>query len=162
VADNLTRAVTRLLAAADAHAAAIETGQGPSRQQEFLAAVAAYRSARPSWVAARDRFMAQYPSGAALDQAYRDRRPSVDIYAAPHGTAMRLIPDHEALIRHAEWAARNGHTNAWVTPGGSIACQRHIDGCPVVDPEAMPDGDLCPCGPVAYRSCPIHWPGQNA
>lgn len=71
------RAVNRLIAAAIAHREALRTGQGPSRQGEFVAAVDRYLGARNELDQARDDYLIRYPTADALTGAVAcpDGRP---------------------------------------------------------------------------------------
>ena len=75
--------VNRLIAAALNHADAVRSGQGPSRQAEFLAAVDAYRADRDDFDAARDDFLTRFPTAEDMQRAVNERLAAVDDYANP-------------------------------------------------------------------------------
>jgi len=136
VNSDRNRALNRLIAAALNHADAVRLGRGPSGQAGFLAAVDAYRDARDPFDAARDDFLAQYPTPEAMAAAV-DR-----LRAAPGGFV------DAALRAEGEASARlDGDT---------------VDVGPVTVTGTLPDGDPCPCHTSVYPGCPLHdRPGPN-
>lgn len=73
------RATNRLIAAAIAHREAVRTGQGPSMQAEFLAAVDDYTAARTPIDAARDNTLVALAEAAtALASTARTLRTAWD------------------------------------------------------------------------------------
>lgn len=58
---DIIRAVNRLIAASLVHREALRSGQGPSRQAEFLTAVDEYLAVRDPLSAARDNWLIEHP-----------------------------------------------------------------------------------------------------
>jgi hypothetical protein len=124
-----TAAVARLIAAAIAYTDAVRFGSGPSHQRDLFAAVDHYRMVRGGLSAARDEFLARYPTSAALDDA-------VTLHTSGLGQPAyigRLWSDDadDTAMSRAERIP-----GSWVLPGGTVCCPRHIDGCP---PDGHPD-----------------------
>jgi hypothetical protein len=100
--------------------------QGPDR--DLALAIAQFRSSRTRIERARDEFLALYPTPEALEDAVnklrRDQQHSRRAYERMAGVDVYGETVDVGPVQV---------NSAWVTPGGFLCCQRHIDGCPPGD-----------------------------
>lgn len=121
-------AVNQLIAAACAMVDAPFTGQAYDAVAERLkTAVTDYRAVRTDIDAARDVFLAQYPEpemmGAAVERLIGQADRTL------YGKAADSVRYDGDGLGDSAAPARD----SWVSPGGSLCCPWHIDGCPPGD-----------------------------
>lgn len=145
---DVQRAVNQVLAAAiywrDVQAgdnlSAIDDAATDAR---LIGAVGRYEATRSDTDAARDAFLAKYPTSEAVQDALNElagtarrfglvteARAIVVPGILPDGDLCPCGPNVYPNCPIHGRPADAAYDGAWVLPGGTLCCRRHIDGCP--------------------------------